>query len=214
MNSRWQPADRRCCWRAMLEISMQRRWMWIVTAYQQTHRPGPGRLAWFEGWRSVCLSVSWFVTIVSPAKTAEPIEMLSGMCTRVASGKRVTGTADGFDGVRIGATWRIRSNRPCAAAMRPYIKSLWLLVIFILLLLSFLFCCCCFFVCSVPADIVKSVLSSSSRTSFYGFLSALAKSAALNDHIGTDIVIVKPRLHDTTGCQTGLTTELTTGYIV
>ena len=37
---------------------------------------------------------------------------------------------------------------------------------------------------SVPVDIIKSVLSSSSRTSFHGFLSALAKSAALNDNIG------------------------------
>jgi len=42
---------------------------------------------------------------------------------------------------------------------------------------------------SVPADIIKTVLSSSSRTSFYGFLSALAKSAALNDHIGNYIQV-------------------------
>jgi len=28
------------------------------------------------------------------------------------------------DGVHIGATWRIRFNRPCAAAMRPYVKLL------------------------------------------------------------------------------------------
>jgi len=27
-------------------------------------------------------------------------------------------------GVYIGATWRIQLNRPCAAAMRPYIKLL------------------------------------------------------------------------------------------
>jgi len=27
-------------------------------------------------------------------------------------------------GVHIGATWRIRLNRPCAAAMRPYVKLL------------------------------------------------------------------------------------------
>jgi len=26
--------------------------------------------------------------------------------------------------VHIGATWRIRLNRPCAAAMRPYVKLL------------------------------------------------------------------------------------------
>jgi len=29
-----------------------------------------------------------------------------------------------LDGVHIGATWRIRLNRPCAAAMRPYVKLL------------------------------------------------------------------------------------------
>jgi len=33
-------------------------------------------------------------------------------------------------GVNIGATWRIRWKRPCAAAMRPYVKLLWPLVIF------------------------------------------------------------------------------------
>ena len=27
-------------------------------------------------------------------------------------------------GVHIGATWRIRLNRPCVAAMRPYVKLL------------------------------------------------------------------------------------------
>ena len=32
-------------------------------------------------------------------------------------------------GVHIGATWRIRLNRRCAAAMRPYVKLLWPLVI-------------------------------------------------------------------------------------
>jgi len=41
--------------------------------------------------RSVCLSV----TIVSPAKTAEPIEMLFGMWTRVDSMNHV------FDGIQI-----------------------------------------------------------------------------------------------------------------
>jgi len=33
-------------------------------------------------------------------------------------------------GVHIGATWRIWLNRPCAAAMRPYVKLLWPLVSF------------------------------------------------------------------------------------
>ena len=30
----------------------------------------------------------------------------------------------GLYGVHIGATWRIRPNRPCVAAMRPYVKLL------------------------------------------------------------------------------------------
>jgi len=34
-----------------------------------------------------------------------------------------------LDGVHIGATWRIRLNRPCAPAMRPYVKLLWPLVL-------------------------------------------------------------------------------------
>jgi len=62
----------------------------------------------------VCLSV--FLSVchnVSPVKTAEPIEMSLGMWTQAGPRKHV------LDGVRIGATWRIRPNRPCAAAMRP-----------------------------------------------------------------------------------------------
>jgi len=31
------------------------------------------------------------------------------------------------DGGHIGATWRIRLNCPCAAAMQPYVKLLWLI---------------------------------------------------------------------------------------
>jgi len=32
--------------------------------------------------------------------------------------------------VHIGATWRIRLNRPCAAATRPYVELLWGLINF------------------------------------------------------------------------------------
>ena len=66
----------------------------------------------------VCLSVGLSVTIVSPAKTAEPIEMPFGAWTMMGPRKRAS------DGVHIGATWRIRLNRPCAAAMRPFVKLL------------------------------------------------------------------------------------------
>jgi len=31
-------------------------------------------------------------------------------------------------GVHIGATWRMRLNRPCAVAVFPYVKLLWPLV--------------------------------------------------------------------------------------
>jgi len=48
------------------------------------------RVAW-----SVCRSVCLFVTLVSPAKTTEPIEMPFGSRTRVGPGKHVS------DGVQI-----------------------------------------------------------------------------------------------------------------
>jgi len=36
-------------------------------------------------------------------------------------------------GMHIGVTWRIRQNRPCAAAMRPYVNLLWPLVFIIII---------------------------------------------------------------------------------
>ena len=60
---------------------------------------------------------------MSCAKTAEPIEMPFGMWTWVGLRKRV------LDGVHIGATWEIQLNRPCVAAMRPYVKLLCSLVL-------------------------------------------------------------------------------------
>jgi len=52
---------------------------------------------------------------VSYAKTAEPIEMpFYGL----AGGPKEACVTWGH----VGATWRIRLNRPCAAAMRPYVK--------------------------------------------------------------------------------------------
>jgi len=64
--------------------------------------------------RSVGRSVHRSVTVVSPTKTAEPIEMPFGLWTRMGPRKHV------LHGVAIGATWRIRLNRACAAAMRPF----------------------------------------------------------------------------------------------
>jgi len=51
---------------------------------------------------------------LGPAKTAEPIEVPFGVLTRVTHGSMCQ------IGVHIGSTWRIRLNRPCAAAMRPF----------------------------------------------------------------------------------------------
>ena len=60
----------------------------------------------------------WGLSAVSPAKTAEPTEMPFGGWTRVGPGNYA------LDVVHIGATWRIRLNRPHVAVMRPYVKLL------------------------------------------------------------------------------------------
>ena len=69
----------------------------------------------------VVWSVRLSVTIVSTAKSAEPIEMPFGKWTRVGPRKRV-----GL--LHRGAHWfhlrRIQLNRPCAAAMQFYVKLL------------------------------------------------------------------------------------------
>jgi len=55
---------------------------------------------------------------VSCAKMAAPIVMPFGWWTRVNPRKLVLG------GVHTGATWRIQLSRPCAAAMRTFVKLL------------------------------------------------------------------------------------------
>jgi len=76
----------------------------------------------------VAWSVGLSITLVSPAKTAEPFDLTFGLWTWAegstssivfARGRQ----CDHMEG-HIGATWRIRLNRPSAAAMRPYIKLL------------------------------------------------------------------------------------------
>jgi len=66
------------------------------------------RVAW-SVCRSVCHSHE-------PCKMTEPIEMSFGLRTRMGPRQHV------LHEVHIGATWRIRLNRPCAASMRPYVK--------------------------------------------------------------------------------------------
>ena len=71
---------------------------------------------------------------VSCAKTVEPIELPFGLWTRVGQRKhkfnRIRQVAPMcLHGRHIGATWRIRLNCPSAAAMRPYVKLFWPLVL-------------------------------------------------------------------------------------
>jgi len=68
-------------------------------------------LAYLDVAWSVCLSVCRCVTItiVSPVKTPEPIDMPS-VCWLIWA--HLLG-----GGIRVGATWRIRLNRPCSATM-------------------------------------------------------------------------------------------------
>jgi len=83
----------------------------------------------------VAWSVGLSVTLVSPAKTAAPIEIPFGLWARMGRRNHVLdGGAEGrchgnhfwlsIYGMHVGATWRMRLNRPCAAAMRPYVKLL------------------------------------------------------------------------------------------
>jgi len=138
---------------------------------------------------SVCLSVCLSVTIVSPAKNAEPIGMPFGLWTRVdqrnhefegvqippcegtilrgegAAHRKVYGryaiscanTAEPItmsfwmwtrvgpnkhasDVGHVGATWRIRLNRPCAAAVRPLCRITLTTCCIISPSVSFFFC--------------------------------------------------------------------------
>ena len=56
---------------------------------------------------------------VSCANTAEPIEIPFGVLSGVGPGKHVID-----HGMHIVAIWRIRLNRLCASATRPYVKLL------------------------------------------------------------------------------------------
>ena len=49
---------------------------------------------------------------------AETIEMPFRVWTRMGPRKHV------LDGMHIGATWRIPMDRPCAAAVQPFVKLL------------------------------------------------------------------------------------------
>ena len=63
----------------------------------------------FEGWPNQDISGTWYTQWLS-----------SGQHWYGEDADRVV-----LDGVHIGATWRLRLNRPCEAVMRPYDKLLW-----------------------------------------------------------------------------------------
>jgi len=76
----------------------------------------------------VCQCVSLSVTIESPAKTAEPIEMPFGLWIQVGAGNHVLDggpVPHGKGKLRRGeeaARCKYTEYRPCAATMRPFIK--------------------------------------------------------------------------------------------
>jgi len=67
---------------------------------------------------------------------AEPIEMLFGLWTQVGPRKHVLGR------VHTDATCLIPVNRPCAAAMRPYVELFWPLVNYIIPRVCVCVCVC------------------------------------------------------------------------
>jgi len=97
--------------------------------------PPMGRVILGKGARIVKYRdfLSWAVQ-----KTAEPIDLPFWLWTQVGwRAERSTSSVVfarwhqcALIGWHIGATWRIRLNRPSAAAMRPYVKLLWPLVLF------------------------------------------------------------------------------------
>jgi len=74
-------------------------------------------IAQYEGkilrWKGAVHCKIYRPSAVSSVKTVKPIEMPFGVWTWVGLRNH---------GVHIGATWRIRLNRPCAAAMRLFVK--------------------------------------------------------------------------------------------
>ena len=70
----------------------------------------------------VCVAVCMLGTTMGPAKSAEPTEMPFERHTDVGSRHHV------FDGECLLAL-RIQLNNPCTAAMRPYVRLLWLVLL-------------------------------------------------------------------------------------
>jgi len=66
----------------------------------------------------------------------KPIEMPFGTSTLVGPRNHVLNGAD------VGATWRIRVNRPCAAVMRPFCQ-ITLTTCYLLVMLAADFCAGC-----------------------------------------------------------------------
>ena len=93
----------------------------------------------------VVWSVSRSVTIMSPAKIAESIEMLFRLWTLEGPRKHA------LCGVHTSATWRIPLNRPCLAAMRPFCQNA-LATCYYYYLLVFCHLCCIWWLCVCEFD--------------------------------------------------------------
>jgi len=89
------------------------------------------------GHAGTCPVMSWEIGVTELNVGAKILSMLmmSIFSKRLSRGQNRYGTDadwDVLDGVHTVATWRIRLYRRCAAAMRPYVKLLWSLVIALL----------------------------------------------------------------------------------
>jgi len=80
----------------------------------------------------VCRSICWFVTLVSPAKTVESIDMMFGVRTRVDPGNHVLDGAKGPDPHGKGQFWGIEAAHSkvqghcavtCAKTAEPIVMS-------------------------------------------------------------------------------------------
>jgi len=122
-----------------------------------------------------------------------------------------------LDGVLTWATWRIRLNCPCAAAMRPFVKLLWFVIYVKQQIIDKTFC-----PISASASTIsyRAVGLNRKYNNIWGNLapgnvspvSCCSRVLWLQRQRRLNWIIV-PRLHDTTGCHTGYTTGLTTGFM-
>ena len=86
---------------------------WLSMGYNFSCMIASGTIFDSRGW---VFRVNLFNEVIADFKVLRDVAMATIFCLAIY-------------GVHIGATWQIRLNRPCAAAMRPYVKLLWPLVV-------------------------------------------------------------------------------------